>query len=164
MISDFIDCFNVWEVGLRICWSGFDSGGCVSFFLLFLFFPLVKRINVFVLSLHVKVERYISGNQKNHSIPYKCDKQSRKLAILILPIRCTSCKLRVFLKTNKHTARSRSIWVFVCLLLLIQSLDLHLLGKFVNGLPDKTGETRKDVYFKTRQCQWTTAEVRSDFI
>ena len=29
----------------------------------------------------------------------------------------------------------------------------------MNGLPDKTGETRKDVYFKTRQCQWTTAEV-----
>ena len=32
----------------------------------------------------------------------------------------------------------------------------------MNGLPDKTGETRKDVYFKTRQCQWTAAEVRSD--
>ena len=40
VISDFIDCFNVWEVGLRICWSGFDSSGCVSIFLLFLFFPL----------------------------------------------------------------------------------------------------------------------------
>ena len=34
----------------------------------------------------------------------------------------------------------------------------------MNRLPDKTGETRKDVYFKTRQCQWTTAEVRLDFI
>ena len=39
-----------------------------------------------------------------------------------------------------------------------------LAGEIVNGLPDKTGETRKDVYFKTKQCQWTTAEVRSDFI
>ena len=41
---------------------------------------------------------------------------------------------------------------------------VQLQGKFVNGLPDKTEETRKDVYFKTRQWQRITAEVRSGFI
>ena len=50
------------------------------------------------------------------------------------------------------------VGLFVCILLRIKSLDLHLPGKFVNGLPYKLGKLGKIFYFKTRQ--WTTVQQK----
>ena len=57
--------------------------------------------------------------------------------------RCTSCKLRVFLKNEQAYGKVQVELGFSVPLLLIQSLDLHLQGKFVNGLPAKTGKLGK---------------------